>query len=174
MQSVRLIENVGCNVGAPKRFLQKYAKYQSMKYIGAPGGTRTPDTQVRSLVLYPTELRARGQTAQRGGFRRRCVRLKCTRRREFLARDGGWGRYSVPNFFAALQKIPIRTGCCLCRAVTFESPGRLPACSGRGALDHFFEHFREHRDSAARNAERTERLPPASRRTRRARTRDAW
>ena len=27
--------------------------------IGAPGGTRTPDTQVRSLVLYPAELRAR-------------------------------------------------------------------------------------------------------------------
>ena len=27
--------------------------------VGAPGGTRTPDTQVRSLVLYPTELRAR-------------------------------------------------------------------------------------------------------------------
>ena len=33
--------------------------------IGAPGGTRTPDTQVRSLVLYPTELRAHG-TAERG------------------------------------------------------------------------------------------------------------
>ncbi len=27
-------------------------------YFGAPGGTRTPDTQVRSLVLYPAELRA--------------------------------------------------------------------------------------------------------------------
>ena len=26
---------------------------------GAPGGIRTPDTQVRSLVLYPAELRAR-------------------------------------------------------------------------------------------------------------------
>ena len=32
--------------------------------IGAPGGTRTPDTQVRSLVLYPTELRALGTAAQ--------------------------------------------------------------------------------------------------------------
>jgi hypothetical protein len=28
--------------------------------IGAPGEIRTPDHQVRSLVLYPTELRARG------------------------------------------------------------------------------------------------------------------
>ena len=26
--------------------------------VGAPGGIRTPDTQVRSLVLYPAELRA--------------------------------------------------------------------------------------------------------------------
>jgi hypothetical protein len=26
---------------------------------GAPGEIRTPDTQVRSLVLYPAELRAR-------------------------------------------------------------------------------------------------------------------
>ena len=26
--------------------------------IGAPGGIRTPDPQVRSLVLYPAELRA--------------------------------------------------------------------------------------------------------------------
>ena len=34
------------------------------EYIGAPGGTRTPDTQVRSLVLYPTELRARGRAAR--------------------------------------------------------------------------------------------------------------
>ena len=29
---------------------------------GAPGEIRTPDHQVRSLVLYPTELRARGET----------------------------------------------------------------------------------------------------------------
>lgn len=28
-------------------------------YGGAPGEIRTPDHQVRSLVLYPTELRAR-------------------------------------------------------------------------------------------------------------------
>ena len=29
---------------------------------GAPGGTRTPDSQVRSLVLYPAELRARKES----------------------------------------------------------------------------------------------------------------
>jgi len=34
---------------------------------GAPGGIRTPDPQVRSLVLYPAELPAR---ARRGGYRR--------------------------------------------------------------------------------------------------------
>ena len=32
----------------------------TFKQIGAPGEIRTPDHQVRSLVLYPTELRARG------------------------------------------------------------------------------------------------------------------
>ena len=31
--------------------------------FGAPGGTRTPDHQVRSLVLYPAELPARGAAA---------------------------------------------------------------------------------------------------------------
>src|SRR5205823_4826459 len=30
--------------------------------IGAPGGNRTPDPQLRRLMLYPTELRARGST----------------------------------------------------------------------------------------------------------------
>ena len=29
------------------------------KKVGAPGGSRTPDLQVRSLPLYPAELRAR-------------------------------------------------------------------------------------------------------------------
>ncbi len=28
---------------------------------GAPGGIRTPDLQVRSLLLYPAELRALGE-----------------------------------------------------------------------------------------------------------------
>ena len=32
---------------------------------GAPGEIRTPDHQVRSLVLYPTELRARAETCSR-------------------------------------------------------------------------------------------------------------
>src|SRR5574338_113981 len=34
---------------------------------GAPGEIRTPDPQVRSLVLYPTELRARMKRLNRGG-----------------------------------------------------------------------------------------------------------
>ncbi len=33
--------------------------------ISAPGEIRTPDPQVRSLVLYPTELRARNEIASR-------------------------------------------------------------------------------------------------------------
>lgn len=34
---------------------------------GAPGGTRTPNLQIRSLLLYPIELRAR-KMAERAGF----------------------------------------------------------------------------------------------------------
>ena len=36
---------------------------------GAPGEIRTPDPQVRSLVLYPTELRAHMKRLYRGGAR---------------------------------------------------------------------------------------------------------
>src|SRR5262245_38317875 len=36
------------------------AKNENFPKCGAPGEIRTPDPQVRSLVLYPTELRARG------------------------------------------------------------------------------------------------------------------
>ena len=32
---------------------------KSLKMLGAPGEIRTPDPQIRSLVLYPAELRAR-------------------------------------------------------------------------------------------------------------------
>src|SRR2546428_13440633 len=32
---------------------------------GAPGGNRTPDPQLRRLMLYPTELRARAPTISR-------------------------------------------------------------------------------------------------------------
>ncbi|MEN9916821.1 MAG: hypothetical protein RLY40_753 [Pseudomonadota bacterium] len=31
---------------------------EKMRFSGAPGEIRTPDHQVRSLVLYPAELRA--------------------------------------------------------------------------------------------------------------------
>jgi hypothetical protein len=42
----------------------------AMKVCGAPGEIRTPDPLVRSQVLYPTELRARGvKLMQRGGLR---------------------------------------------------------------------------------------------------------
>jgi hypothetical protein len=33
---------------------------QPPSFTGAAGGIRTPDPQVRSLMLYPTELRPRG------------------------------------------------------------------------------------------------------------------
>ena len=33
---------------------------QAIEIYGAPGEIRTPDPQIRSLVLYPAELRVRG------------------------------------------------------------------------------------------------------------------
>ena len=37
-------------------------KYMKPKIkVGAPGGIRTPNPQIRSLVLYPIELRARDE-----------------------------------------------------------------------------------------------------------------
>ncbi len=39
-------------------------------FVGAPGGTRTPDLLVRSQTLYPTELRARRVRARRIVYRR--------------------------------------------------------------------------------------------------------
>src|SRR5262249_5651809 len=44
---------------APRVSAAKWPKHQgSDGLVSAPGGNRTPDLQVRSLTLYPTELRA--------------------------------------------------------------------------------------------------------------------
>ena len=42
----------------PKWQAPRVKPRQGLEDFGAPGGIRTPDTQVRSLVLYPAELRA--------------------------------------------------------------------------------------------------------------------
>jgi hypothetical protein len=34
-------------------------RFDDLKKVGAPGGIRTPNPQIRSLMLYPVELRAR-------------------------------------------------------------------------------------------------------------------
>ncbi|SBP90111.1 hypothetical protein THIARS_90261 [Thiomonas delicata] len=44
-------------------------------FFGLPGGNRTPDPQLRRLLLYPTELRAAS------GFRRVSGAVKCSGRR---------------------------------------------------------------------------------------------
>src|SRR5262249_7748147 len=43
-----------------ERALGSRDKAQFPEFIGALGGIRTPDPQIRSLVLYPAELRALG------------------------------------------------------------------------------------------------------------------
>ena len=49
-----------CN-GAVLPLQRKCSANTALLKNGAPGEIRTPDHQVRSLVLYPTELRARGK-----------------------------------------------------------------------------------------------------------------
>jgi hypothetical protein len=52
----------GCaSKGVPDRLQDP----DTSKKNGAPGGTRTPDPQVRSLMLYPAELPARGARGRR-------------------------------------------------------------------------------------------------------------
>jgi integrase len=55
--SVLLAASGSKTVAAPKSLADR--SLQVIEGIGAPGGIRTPDPQVRSLMLYPTELRAR-------------------------------------------------------------------------------------------------------------------
>ena len=63
-------QSVSRHTGNPFRFRQQPqrcrtshgANIMPCNKSGAPGEIRTPDHQVRSLVLYPTELRARGKT----------------------------------------------------------------------------------------------------------------
>ena len=43
---------------------------------GAPGEIRTPDHQVRSLVLYPTELRARTETFPADDAAAQCITVR--------------------------------------------------------------------------------------------------
>ena len=40
----------------------------SLEKTGLPGGDRTPDPQLRRLLLYPTELRAEAKKAHRVSF----------------------------------------------------------------------------------------------------------
>ena len=48
---------------------------------GAPGGTRTPDPQVRSLMLYPAELPARRGRSRIGDALMRCAPVRPARAR---------------------------------------------------------------------------------------------
>jgi hypothetical protein len=52
-----LLDECQENRRAVARFLE--ARVRAMEETGAPGRIRTSDPQIRSLVLYPAELRAR-------------------------------------------------------------------------------------------------------------------
>ena len=55
--------NVVVNFPKPER-TKAYGLTKAIVLTGAAGGIRTPDPQVRSLMLYPTELRPREVTRQ--------------------------------------------------------------------------------------------------------------
>ena len=56
----------GCE--APYENAASCGKQEAAEFRGAPGTIRTSDPQIRSLMLYPAELRARGSWAHRGLF----------------------------------------------------------------------------------------------------------
>ena len=77
---------------------------------GAPGEIRTPDHQVRSLVLYPTELRAREPTIVHHAPVEHAGRHGCQRARDYSDR-GACRQPPAPARGAAPRgAAPIRTG----------------------------------------------------------------
>ena len=50
-----------------RQFINSCNIIEIVEYIGAPGEIRTPDRLVRSQVLYPAELRARGEGREVSG-----------------------------------------------------------------------------------------------------------
>ena len=58
---------MGCNgtLAAPKVDVTLRANPLFADFIGAPGRIRTPDPQIRSLVLYPAELPVPGRVSGR-------------------------------------------------------------------------------------------------------------
>ena len=59
MQAVSSLTTGVCYARSMPAFAVKMRATNSLSSYGAPGEIRTPDPQIRSLVLYPAELRAR-------------------------------------------------------------------------------------------------------------------
>ena len=61
--------------------------YTHHEWLGTPGGIRTPDLEIRSLPLYPTELRARETSLLQGCAAKRYG--TCWRRELSMERSTG-------------------------------------------------------------------------------------
>ena len=114
--------------------------------IGAPGRIRTPDPQIRSLVLYPAELPAPGLVAALTGWRtgRICEPIRCVdapsvaRERHHVADPGARGqqknakcrRNPPPACEAGASGAPNRP--CEPASATLTSPQQVAWAGSRG------------------------------------------
>ena len=80
-------------------------KAQTPDIYGAPGGIRTPDTRIRSPVLYPAELRARRGVAEVGILPgKACKRQPCERVGRKIAQPSSSGAGVVRLRMAAKSR----------------------------------------------------------------------
>ena len=75
--------------------------YAHHKWLGTPGGIRTPDLEIRSLPLYPAELRARETSSLRGCAAKRygtCDDVGCqwSGRRDSNPQQSAWKADALP------------------------------------------------------------------------------
>ena len=88
----------------PTSATEKLSNFKQMN--GAPEEIRTPDPQIRSLVLYPAELRARNGpyiTALACRSFDPAANVRC-----YLAIDGSKSKLPEPKTFAAKKHVHIR------------------------------------------------------------------
>jgi hypothetical protein len=134
-----------------------------MRWLGTPGGIRTPDLEIRSLPLYPPELRARVRRRPARGHTLPAASKGCqwSGRRVSNPRHSAWKADALPTELRPLAGRADRIRTCdvlLPKQVRYQTAPRpvrpLPAAPLRGA-----DQYRERR---------------RARQTRRRRRRRAW
>ena len=72
---------------------------------GAPGGTRTPNLQLRRLALYPIELRARADAYSLSSRRQAVARMRLRPHQVARKNNGDWP-HVFPTHFGTTWKLP--------------------------------------------------------------------